>query len=306
MDIIESAHLSSVGHRLETSAETFGELRESSYLLGDGESLRDRMEEDGYLYLRGFFRRPDVMAARKVIVDRLAALGYLRPGSDPMDALPGDKPLPFLPELPRDNPALDRLLYSGRMLDFYREFFGEAVKHFDFTWHRVMTPGQGTVPHCDMVYMGRGTREKLLTAWVPLGDAPLNVGGLMILENSHRKHELLRPYLERDVDTYCRNGRHAAAIEGGKQRWEWDGWLSRNPVSLRQKLGGRWLTTDYEAGDLLTFTMYCVHGSVDNKSDRIRISSDSRYQPASLPVDERWIGENPIGHELAGKRGRIC
>ena len=306
MNITEGMPLSSVGHTLDTSEETFGELRESSYLLGDGESLRTRMEEDGYLYLRGFFRRPNVMAARKVIVDRLAALGYLAPGSDPMEALKGEKDLSFLPELALNNPALDRLLYSGRMLDFYREFFGEAVKHFDFTWLRVMTPGQGTVPHCDMVYMGRGTREKLLTAWVPLGDAPLNVGGLMILENSHLKHEMLRPYLERDVDTYCKNGRHAADIESGKKGWEWNGSLSKNPVSLQQKLGGRWLTTDYEAGDLLTFSMYCVHGSVDNKSDRIRISSDSRYQPASLPVDERWIGEKPIGHALAGKRGRVC
>jgi hypothetical protein len=24
------------------------------------------------------------------------------------------------------------------------------------------------------------------------------------------------------------------------------------------------------------------------------------------PADHRWIGEQPIGHALAGKRGRIC
>jgi len=53
--------------------------------------------------------------------------------------------------------------------------------------------------------------------------------------------------------------------------------------------------------------MYTVHASLDNASgNRIRFSSDSRYQPASLPADERWIGENPPAHGLAGKRGRIC
>jgi ectoine hydroxylase-related dioxygenase (phytanoyl-CoA dioxygenase family) len=140
-----------------------------------------------------------------------------------------------------------------------------------------------------------------------LGDAPLKLGGLMVLEGSHHKHDLLRPYLERDVDTYCRNGRHAQEIETGKKLWEWDGSLSKDPVSLQKKLGGRWLTTEYEAGDLLTFTMHTVHASLDNQtSDRIRISSDSRYQPASLPADARWIGENPVGHGLAGKHGRIC
>jgi hypothetical protein len=59
-------------------------------------------------------------------------------------------------------------------------------------------------------------------------------------------------------------------------------------------------------GDLMAFNMFLVHGSTDNRTDRIRLSSDSRYQLASEPVDERWIGENPIAHGPAGKRGMIC
>ena len=307
MTTAEDFALYSNGHRLETADSAFGELRESSYLVQDGEGLRARLEEDGYLFVKGFFRRSDVLAARRHIVDRLAAQGLLRPETDPMDAIIREgASTGFRPDLAQENPALMRLLYSGAMMDFYAEFFGESVKHFDFTWLRVISPGKGTKPHCDVVYMGRGTRQKLMTAWVPLGDAPLHVGGLMILEGSHRRHDVLRPYLERDVDTYCRNGRHAKKIERGEQSWEWDGALTKNPASLREKLGGRWLTTNFQAGDLLTFTMHTVHGSLDNQSDRIRISSDSRYQPASLPADERWVGENPIGHGLAGKRGRIC
>jgi hypothetical protein len=52
--------------------------------------------------------------------------------------------------------------------------------------------------------------------------------------------------------------------------------------------------------------MHTVHASIDNQSDRYRISTDSRYQPASLPADERWIGEKPPGHGMARMRGRIC
>jgi ectoine hydroxylase-related dioxygenase (phytanoyl-CoA dioxygenase family) len=293
---------------LDTSEEAFGELRDSAYLVGDAEALRARMQEDGYLFVRGLLKREDVMAARKVIVERLAAEGLLQPGTDPMEAIirPGGEST-FRADLTKDNPPLDRLLYTGPIMEFYREFFGEPVLHFDFTWLRAMSPGKGTCPHCDVVYMGRGTREKLLTGWTPLGDAPMRLGGLMILEGSHLKHDILRHYLERDVDTYCTNGRHAPDIEAGKKNWEWDGGLTKNPASLRQKLGGRWLTADFETGDFLTFTMHTVHGSTDNPSeDRMRFSSDSRYQPASLPADERWVGENPIAHGLAGKRGRIC
>ena len=52
--------------------------------------------------------------------------------------------------------------------------------------------------------------------------------------------------------------------------------------------------------------MHAVHASLDNPSGHVRLSSDSRYQPASEPADERLIGENPIGHSTAGKRWRIC
>jgi hypothetical protein len=308
MNFTEKRALKSFGRELDMSEEAFGELRDSSYLAEDGEGLRTRMQEDGYLFLRGYFRRDDVMAARRVIVERLAAEGILRPGTDPMDAILNEgADSRFRPDLTKDNAPLHRLLYTGAMMDFYQRFFGETVRHFDFTWLRALSPGHGTGPHCDVVYMGRGTREKLLTAWTPLGDAPVSLGGLMILENSHLQHARLRHYLERDVDTYCTNGRHAEEIESGKRLWEWAGFLSKDPVSLREKLGGRWLTTDFEAGDLLTFTMHTVHASLDNASpDRMRFSSDSRYQPAALPADDRWIGENPPGHGLAGKRGRIC
>ena len=64
--------------------------------------------------------------------------------------------------------------------------------------------------------------------------------------------------------------------------------------------------SDGDAGDVLTFSMAMVHASLDNQSKRFRLSSDSRYQLASEPADERWIGANPIAHGPAGKKGKIC
>ena len=44
--------------------------------------------------------------------------------------------------------------------------------------------------------------------------------------------------------------------------------------------------------------MFMLHGSLDNRSKlgRVRLSSDARYQLASDPIDERWVGENPVAH----------
>ena len=173
---------------------------------------------------------------------------------------------------------------------------------------RAMGPGRGSCPHCDIVYMGRGERERLMTAWIPLGDVSFRLGGLMILEGSHHHHDKIRHYLERDVDTYCTNGRHAAGIEAGTQQWEWNGVLSKDPHSLQKKLGGRWLTTEFEAGDLLTF-----HDVHDSRQPRQPIRQSNPIfrlirviSRLSSPADERWIGKNPIAHGKAGKRGRDC
>ena len=65
--------------------------------------------------------------------------------------------------------------------------------------------------------------------------------------------------------------------------------------SLRN-LEGHWATTTFSAGDVIIFNMFLMHASLVNTSDKIRITADTRYQLASEPIDERWIGERPKGH----------
>ena len=142
---------------------------------------------------------------------------------------------------------------------------------------------------------------------MPLGVTPPKMlAVLAILEKSHKKADQLKNYLSRDVDTYCTNGPNAKKIESGEMLFEWDGMLSKNPHSLREKMGGRWLTAEYEPGDLLMFTMRTVHASLDNQSNRIRISADTRYQLASDPIDERYAVENAEPYAKQFKNGRVC
>jgi hypothetical protein len=308
--------LASVGHELDTSPEAFGFLRPSGDIVGNAEALQARMIEDGYLFLPGALNRDDVIAARATVTERLAAEGMLDPTRPHLEgALKPETPNPyFRPDLTKKNAALMQVLYDGPMMAIFERLLGGPVRHFDFTWFRAIGPGPGTQPHCDIVYMGRGTRN-LYTAWTPLGDIALTVGGLIILEGSHRRSDILGEYLKQDVDTYCENGPNKEKILAGKFGWEhwqdrtksWSGAITDNPPVLRETLGGRWLTAEeYRMGDVLIFSMSTVHASIDNTTNYIRLSSDTRYQLASEPVDERWIGENPIAHGVAGKRGKIC
>ena len=296
--------LTSNGYALDTSPEAFGNLQSSMDAVDDADELRARMAHDGYLYLPGYLDRDLVFEARKVAVEKLAAQGHFIPGTPPMEAFARpDTGIKFAPDLAHDNQPLYDLLYDGPMIAFYERFLGGEVRHFDYTWMRAVSPGKGTKPHGDSVFMNRGTTN-LFTSWTPLGDVSYELGGLIVLEGSNRIDEISSTYGQRDVDTYCENEADAADYVSG-EKW-WTGTLAEDPADLRRQWGRRWLTNEYRAGDLLVFSIYTLHASLDNHSDRIRLSSDSRYQLASDPVDERWIGDKPIGHGTAGKRGRIC
>jgi ectoine hydroxylase-related dioxygenase (phytanoyl-CoA dioxygenase family) len=299
--------LSSSGHELDPSPDAFGFVRSSAEVLDQPAELARRLEDDGYLYIPGFFDPALIHAARASICERLAAEGSLDPALPAIDAVSNPaKKFSYRGDLARHNAAIERVVYGPELLGFYEKLFGEPVRHFDHTWFRAVSRGQGTTPHCDLVYMSRGTHQ-LLTCWVPYGDIPLEMGGVMVLEGSHHQTERLKSYLAVDVDSFCENRPkevEKVKVNGG---WSHPGYLSKNPASLREKLGGRWLTCpEWKAGDFFTFGMTLVHGGLDNQTDRFRFSSDTRYQRASQPVDERWVGENPPANSLAGKRGRVC
>lgn len=310
MLVQERQKITAFGHEVDTQPEYFGALRDSSRLSDDGDALRARMAEDGYLYLPGYFDREQVREARRGLTTRLAEEGLLEPGTPAEDAIarrtpPVGKRGIRSDLLAKQTAPLQQLLYAGRMLTFYERLLGGDIRHFDYTWLRIVKPGPAAAPHMDIVFMGRGT-PNLYTAWTPLGDISLAMGGLMILEGSHRLDHVKNTYGRRDVDTYCTNLPHTNGEAWATGQKRWSGHLSKNAVRLRETLGGRWLTTEFRMGDLLTFSMFTVHASLDNQTDRIRLSSDSRYQSAAEPADPRWVGEEPIAHGVAGRRGRIC
>ncbi len=294
------------GVELDASPEYFGELRRSSDLLGQPEALRARMMEDGYLYMPGLLDREAVRQGRLSILEKFQAEGALDENAPLEEGVArADFKGRFIPDFAMGNPAIEKVLYGSRMMAFFRDLLGAEALHFDFTWFRAMTHGQASWPHCDLVYMSRGTHN-LYTAWTPFGDITRELGGLMILEKSHLKADRIRKYLDKDVDSYCENKPMTQKQEEHPDQWLFDGILSKQPDTLPHKFGGRWLTTEFSMGDVLVFPMSTIHGSLDNHTNRLRLSSDSRYQLASEPVDERWVGENPPGHGPHVHRGVIC
>lgn len=296
----------SQGRELPTDPCAFGELRDSSRVANAAAALRERMAEDGYVFLHGYLNRNDVEAARCDVLERLAGEGALRDDTDLMDGvLNANTPVRLRQDLTQRSKPLRALLKTGPMIDLFERFLDGEVRPFDFIWMRSVVPGRGTAPHGDSVFMNRGTLN-LFTAWTPLDDIDTTLGGLIVLERSHRLDEIVSSYGQRDVDTYCEDDPNAEEYRT-TGKWPWNGQISDDPVALREQFGLRWLTTDFRMGDVLFFTMYTLHASLDNRTkDRIRLSSDTRYQLASDPIDERWIGEDPIGHGASAMKSIIC
>lgn len=293
--VVLPSKLTCLGRELDRQPQAFGWLQSSGHLLNQPDALRERMQIDGYLFLPGLLDAQLVLQARQEICDRLAAEGALDSTQPSLAAIAhSEATMHFRPDLVFASPTLPKLLYGSAMLDFYQQFLGGPVRHFDYTWFRAVAPGAGTYPHCDSVYMGRGT-PNLYTSWTPIGNVSLPAGGLLILEGSHQIAAIRDRYAQMDVDSRCRDRR---------RQTDWHGALTRNPVSLQQRYGGRWLTSEFQAGDVVIFSIFTVHASLDNHSRQIRLSADSRYQLASEPADDRWIGATPIGHSLAAKRDR--
>jgi hypothetical protein len=294
MRLPESAHLpvlTSLGIRLDTAPQAFGELYDANAEAHDMEALRQRLSEDGYLLLRGLLDRTWVQQACAEVAAWLHQGGYLLSATTRI-ATPGASVSPsgFAPEQQRF-PTVRRLTHTGCMLQFYTTFLGTPVRAFDYIWMRCMAPGQATGPHCDIVYMGRGTTE-LYTSWTPLTPVTINDGPLLVLERSHQVARLRDGYGRMDIDKDANwsrlRFRHGRFFRGGD--------YSRHPRRTRAEFGLRWLTTEFDPGDVLILTPYTMHASLDNRSPRFRLSIDTRYQRAAAPIDERWNGAQPLGH----------
>jgi len=272
--------------KYEFPSEELGELRDSNDLLGNREALETRMAEDGYLMIRGLHDREAVLKAGDVMIDHLAAHDALLPGSDPKDCLinPGnDHPQSFMGGRKgiSHNPEMLAVLEGKPLFDFFETYFGEQATTFDYKWLRAQPANNGLNAHYDWVYMGRGS-QRLCTIWTPLCDVPIDRAPLALCVGSHNLEgfeKVRNTYGKMDVDN--------DHVQGS---------FSNDPREVTSRYGGVWQTTEYEAGDVLIFGMHTMHGALMNVSGKYRLSTDVRFQPAKDPIDERWIGENPIAH----------
>jgi ectoine hydroxylase-related dioxygenase (phytanoyl-CoA dioxygenase family) len=269
------------GRIFDFPSDRVGELRQSNDVLADVAALRDRLNGDGYLMIRDFIDREAVLATRRSITAELAQRGCLLPGSDPMAALLGPEG-PGSPPIDATQSYILELFGRPTHLQFFERLYAQPAMLYPKILVRIKATGGKTGIHCDNVYIGHGSPQ-VLTCWTPLGDIAVEQGPLALCAGSHDD-----PRFERLRVTYGHHDPDRDAIKGadnaaGHFSWDLD--------DVTESFGGRWLTANFRAGDVLIFPALMLHCGLENSTDAYRISADSRFQPAADPVDRRFMNE---------------
>ena len=239
----------------------FAPMTDSSPLLGDPDALQKRMDEDGYLLLRGLVDRDRLAAVHRDFLDILSDQGWIADG----DALEEMRPVGPLVREGEDDffAAYDQvqklesfhtLAHDAGLSGAVRDVVGTTAFPHPLKVARLIFPGApavSTPPHQDFLN-NQGTAE-LTATWIPLHDCPMQSGTIAVLRGSHRFGVL-------PLEWHMGPGNRQAVM----------------PEEMQEKL--RWVTTDMQAGDVLVFGAMTVHAALNNASFGMRLSVDFRYQ----------------------------
>jgi ectoine hydroxylase-related dioxygenase (phytanoyl-CoA dioxygenase family) len=243
-------------------------LVDAAPLTGDPDALRSQATRDGCLFLRGIPGADAVAPLAALVREVAGALGFVLPDAAG-HAAPRARPGAAFGGTGYDDPrwlALqERVLPDPRfaavgdhpaLLRVIEVLFGEPPLTRRGDICRIALPGAPhltTPPHQDHWYTGGSTN--LWTTWIALTDAPLELGPLAVLPGSHR-YGLLPHHGEGD-------GRQGVDVPDGAA-------FAAAPLA---------------AGDSILFNCLTVHRALPNVTrDRVRVSVDYRYQPASEPI----------------------
>jgi hypothetical protein len=242
-------------------------------LLEHPDQLRELAEKEGYLFFRGLLPKERVLGLRRQLLEILQKHGLLDSRFDLMEGMADSDAMVRLEMGGRSDVGVPEEIYleiqkteefhaiahDPAMLHVYALLFGEEPIPHPRNICRVILPHAAltpTPPHQDFLHI-QGT-PSTWTCWFPVGDCPRELGGLAVLEGSHR-HGVI--------------GVTGHAGAGGLE-------------TILCDYNLEWATDDYMAGDVLLFHSYMVHKAIPRQiPGYVRLSCDFRYQPASQVID---------------------
>ena len=234
------------------------ELRASNELLDEPDRLRERLAEDGYLYLRGVLDADAIAAARRTFLEVLAEGGYVASAHDteqPVYTGPADAGARLDLSALYERDVWQRLVETPSVTALFERLMGEEVALVPIVEYRATPPA--AAPPSDP-YAGRhqdgffNEGIPFHVCWIPVSEIGEDTGGLAVAAGVHH-----RGYLHDDSE------------EGA-------------PIPAGAIPEDTWHRATYRPGDILLFGGKTPHSGLANLSgDRLRLSLDLRVMPVS-------------------------
>ena len=250
-------------------------MLDSAADLGHSALLREHIDEEGYLYFSRLLDPELVLRLKRDIVNLLRE-HFIIEDNYKEEPLWSGGPEPTEAEwmaVYERIAALDSfndLAWCPAIVSVIEAICGESVRLWDQKLIRVIYPNPdqqeagGTGAHQDGDPKLGYQADVFYTAWVPLMDIDTSLGGLAISPKSHKQGILES------------GGESVVNFQRGKER----------PYGLDPNVLP-WATTDYKTGGAVIFPCRTVHRGLPNRSDRIRLSGDFRYEPKSYSAN--WL-----------------
>lgn len=161
---------------------TIEQMQDTDDIREDTAALQACLAKEGYLLFRNFHDREQIMKARGEILAYMSEEDMLRPDGPVEEGGigPGNRSTIFRHKIIQDRfPSFLEVVNSDRIITFFERYLSGGVLSLDHKWLRAVGHGVHTNAHCDVVYMGKGTKQ-LYTVWTAFDDITLDMGPLAV------------------------------------------------------------------------------------------------------------------------------
>ncbi len=286
------------------STSKFVPFKETDPYVEDPRALASTFADDGYLFFRNLLDKERVKTVRNSIINVLKEHGFVNKNANSNPIWSGKWPESneFSPDgvitkAVVDLGVLETLSVAPELIEALERVLNGEI----FCWAdnkgrlRLMLSGEKsmqvadgpkfsftTPPHQDYYFF---RPVEFCTVWIPLMDIDSTIGGLAIERDSHKEglHEV-----------WWKGKDYLGVAENPEQAriWREKGGIVVAGTTKPKNVERVWLRSDYQLGDVLIFQPLMMHTGVVNTSDRVRISTDFRYQRKGTQTN--WESHTPM------------
>ena len=254
----------------------FTRIPDSSSYLENISTLQELLIDDGFIYLKDFFNKEDILELREYYFELFPENTILKNGTSNREGISSGKKFNVVYGS-EDHPAY-RFVRSDKFKKFIKsKKLAILINHLAECKTKQLK--RIVIRH---LYKGSRTSAKahrdaqwstgnVLSSWIVLGDCPIDSGGIVYLEKSNKINlQKVKSFFPKFINTK---------------------WITDDLKALSDKTKKRWCFANFQAGDLVIHDPNVIHASLDANNDYMRLSIEVRFIPAKENPDSRWTSE---------------